>query len=204
MTQNVPRCRLVEEVLPIDDLIALQQYTIDNQHLFAPAKVIGDANRPGIYHQRRGRVMHEVSPIWPLVSRSVRPHVERFCYWCLDVMPPQMRMTAEIAANTVGDYFEPHIDSSVDASRNRHGVDDRRVTFVLFCHFEPARFYGGELVIYNSGAEAAPDSVLTRIPPRQNVLVLFDSRLLHEVTLIGGSDTSVGSSRMSVTGWAHW
>jgi len=119
----------------------------------------------------------------------------------LGIDPAQLAtLTVTVTASQAGCYYRPHRDRSAIGPEST-----RVVSAVAFLHDRPARFRGGELWMHGPAsptASGAAERPVTVIPPVDNRLVLFDSRILHEVRPVTTSDDRFSSSRFSIVAWA--
>ena len=72
----------------------------------------------------------------------------------------------------------------------------REINYVYYLHRQPKSFTGGDLLLHD-GVVA---STFTRIGPLDNSIVLFPSRIPHEVTLVECDPGDFGAGRFSVNG----
>lgn len=110
------------------------------------------------------------------------------------------QLEMQLTAHNDGHYFKIHNDNGNAA------VADREISYVYYFYREPKSFSGGELRIYDSYIEnqfyvAAESSHL--VEPRNNSIVFFLSRYLHEVLPIACPTRSFADSRFTVNGWVR-
>lgn len=110
------------------------------------------------------------------------------------------RIEIQATASGDGDFYQLHLDE--------YGGGVRELSFVYFFHREPQRFSGGELRIcdampidgnVNGGPKANNASHI--LVPRQNTMVFFLSRSLHEILPVRVPSRSFADSRFTVNGW---
>jgi 2OG-Fe(II) oxygenase superfamily len=107
-----------------------------------------------------------------------------------------------------GGFFRPHRDIGPH--------NTRRVTWVYYLHREPRAFDGGDLLLYDtdvarshepgaaaSGSPLFERGLCTRLPPRDNQLVLFASEYFHEVTETACASPHFADCRFTLHGWLH-
>jgi SM-20-related protein len=191
---------LLEEFLAAQELAALREFALARAHAFVASNVIGD------YHQgvedaafRRSRVLYDVEGFYNLVGTRILhflPHVfARLGHPGFAVRGLEVQLTA----SNDGEFFRAHTDKG-------HGpVATRAVTFVYFCHGEPAGFAGGELRLYARDAvtgQDRPDS-FRAVRPQPNTIVFFPSDWLHEITPIHCPSRKFADSRFTLNGWLH-
>ncbi len=104
----------------------------------------------------------------------------------------------QLTAHNEGNYYRIHNDNGSPDTANR------LLTYVYYFYRQPKPFTGGELVIYDSKIEnnfyVEADSSQT-VEPRQNSIVFFLSRYMHEVLTINCQSQAFGDSRFTINGW---
>ena len=100
------------------------------------------------------------------------------------------RVELQVRTYQAGEFYAAHTD-----------FDDgdptpRVVNYVYYLHRRPKSFSGGDLLLHD-GLVA---STFTRIEPLDNSIILFPSRILHEVTLVECDPGDFGAGRFSVNG----
>ena len=104
----------------------------------------------------------------------------------------------QLTAHNEGNYYRIHNDSGSPDTLNR------LLTYVYYFYRQPKPFTGGELIIYDSKVEnnfyVEAESYQT-IEPRQNSIVFFLSRYMHEVLPVSCRSQVFGDSRFTINGW---
>lgn len=104
----------------------------------------------------------------------------------------------QLTAHNDGNYYKLHNDSGSPDTATRE------LTYVYYFYNEPKPFSGGELLVYDSKIEnnfyVAADSFQT-VDPRNNSIVFFLSRYMHEVLPVSCPSQAFGDSRLTVNGW---
>lgn len=100
-----------------------------------------------------------------------------------------------------------HNDGNFYKLHNDNGSPDtatRELTYVYYFYKEPKPFSGGELCVYDSKIEnnfyVAADSFQT-VDPRNNSIVFFLSRYMHEVLPVSCPSQDFADSRFTINGW---
>ena len=95
-----------------------------------------------------------------------------------------------------GGFYRAHRDNSA-ASYN-----SRKLSFVYFFHRQPRRFSGGDLLLYDTDAEAGVCSYgdFSRIVPLRNSIVFFPSACWHQVHSVQCGTDDFGDGRWVVNG----
>jgi SM-20-related protein len=115
-------------------------------------------------------------------------------------IPAACRLETQLTTHNDGGYFKAHNDNGSP------GTADRFLTYVYYFHHEPAAFAGGELRLYDSKVEAnqwVAVETFAEIKPENNMLLLFPSRLFHEVMPIGCDSRDFADGRFTLNGWVR-
>jgi Rps23 Pro-64 3,4-dihydroxylase Tpa1-like proline 4-hydroxylase len=171
----------------------LLSYVLEQQPAFLPT-----TTSTGDEAYRQSLILHTFPKFSNLITKRIRailPDVFRRLE-----MPSFsiVQIEAQLTAHNDGNYYKIHNDNgSPDTAR-------RELTYVYYFYREPQPFLGGELRIYDSRIEngfyIGADSYQT-IQPRNNSIVFFLSRYLHEVLPVECPSRSFADSRFTVNGW---
>ena len=95
-----------------------------------------------------------------------------------------------------GGFYVPHQD------RSAHAWSERRFSFVYFFNRQPPRFSGGDLLLYDTDADAGDFSYrnFSRIVPFRNSIVFFPSSCGHQVTPVQYETDDFGDRRWVMNG----
>jgi SM-20-related protein len=110
------------------------------------------------------------------------------------------QIECQMTSHNDGNYYKIHNDNG--------GTDTstRELTYVYYFYREPKMFSGGELVIYDSKVEnnfyVNAESFKT-VEPRNNSIVFFLSRYMHEVLPVSCPSKVFGDSRFTINGWVR-
>ncbi len=114
-----------------------------------------------------------------------------------DVVVPTA-IDVQLTVHEDGGHFSAHADAS-------DGVHpDRQLSYVYFCHGEPAAFVGGLLRIREGLGERVGEDRWVEVGPEANRLVVFASRFRHEVTEVRVPSGRFADGRFTVNGWVCW
>ena len=96
-----------------------------------------------------------------------------------------------------GGFYAPHRDRSAHAWWR-----ERRFSFVYFFNRQPPRFSGGDLLLYDTDADAGNFSYrdFSRIVPFRNSIVFFPSSCGHQVTPVQCETDDFGDWRWVMNG----
>ena len=103
-----------------------------------------------------------------------------------------------MTAHNDGCFYKIHPDVGSPDTQTRE------LTYVYYFYQEPKQFAGGNLKIYDteirqSGIDKNGSSQI--VEPRNNSIVFFNSRCLHEVLPIKCPSQSFEHSRFTLNGW---
>ena len=107
---------------------------------------------------------------------------------------------AQLTMHNDNNFYKLHNDSGSPDTASRF------FTYVYYFNREPKAFSGGELLIYDSKIEnnfyVAADSFRT-VEPRNNSIVFFLSRYMHEVLRVSCPSKAFADSRFTINGWVR-
>jgi SM-20-related protein len=110
------------------------------------------------------------------------------------------QIECQMTSHNDGNYYKIHNDNGGTDTLNRE------LTYVYYFYREPKMFSGGELVIYDSKVEnnfyVNAESFKT-VEPRNNSIVFFLSRYMHEVLPVSCPSKVFGDSRFTINGWVR-
>lgn len=105
---------------------------------------------------------------------------------------------AQLTAHNDGQFYKVHNDNGSENTATRE------LTYVYYFYREPKPFTGGELVLYDSKIEnnyyVQADTFKT-VEPRNNSIVFFLSRYMHEVLPVHCPSRDFADSRFTINGW---
>ncbi|MBD1995569.1 2OG-Fe(II) oxygenase [Leptolyngbya sp. FACHB-541] len=110
------------------------------------------------------------------------------------------QIEAQLTAHNDGNYYKIHNDNgSTDTAT-------RELTYVYYFYQTPKPFRGGELRIYDSKIENSffvGAETFKTVDPRNNSIVFFLSRCLHEVLSVHCPSQAFADSRFTINGWVR-
>jgi SM-20-related protein len=110
------------------------------------------------------------------------------------------QIETQITAHNDGNYYKIHNDNGSPETATRE------LTYVYYFNREPKSFSGGELLIYDSKVEnnfyVNAESFKT-VEPRNNSIVFFLSRYMHEVLTVNCPSKAFADSRFTINGWVR-
>ncbi|MCU0524094.1 MAG: 2OG-Fe(II) oxygenase [Elainella sp. Prado103] len=198
-TQSAERDPLLSEYLQLDHFLTVDEHrallAYVEQH---QSEFVGTTTFTGAQNYRESVVLYAFPEFEDLIRQrlvSIAPQV--FAHLGLPAFPIS-QIEAQLTAHNDGQFYKVHNDNgSADTIT-------RELTYVYYFYREPKPFTGGELVIYDSKVEnnyyVQADTFQT-IEPRNNSIVFFRSRYMHEVLPIQCPSQNFLDSRFTINGW---
>ena len=186
---------LIENFFTAQQLQKLLQYVEEQQSNFTPTS--NSANDP---NYRRSMVLHSFPEFTQLMMERVRaimPYI--LTYLGIESFIPS-NVEAQLTLHNDGNYYKIHNDSGSPDTANRV------LTYVYYFYREPKPFSGGELLIYDSKVENnfyVAASTYKTIQPKNNSIVFFLSRYMHEVLPVSCPTKAFLDSRFTINGWVR-
>lgn len=197
--QPDPATVLSSQVLQIENFLsgaeytALLDYTLRREAAFVPT-----STSTGAADYRKSVVLHHFPEFSELLLQKIRDRL------------PQIQKALHLAPFPIGQIesqLTAHNDDNFYKIHNDNGSPDtatRELTYVYYFYQEPQQFSGGELRVYDSKIEnnyyVQADSAQTIIP-RNNSIVFFLSRYMHEVLPVRCPSRQFAHSRFTINGW---
>jgi SM-20-related protein len=107
---------------------------------------------------------------------------------------------AQLTMHNDNNFYKLHNDSGSPDTATRF------FTYVYYFYREPKGFSGGELQIYDSKIENnfyVADATFRTVEPRNNSIVFFLSRYMHEVLRVSCPSKAFADSRFTINGWVR-
>lgn len=185
----------IDDFLTREDKKRLLNYVFAEEAEFVPTNTSTDE-----VNYRRSSVLYAFPDFAELIRdriQSIAPDILR----TLELSPFSIdRVESQLTAHNDGNYYKVHNDNGSSNTATRE------LTYVYYFYREPQPFSGGELVIYDSKVENTyyvnANSFKT-IEPRNNSVVFFLSRYMHEVLPVSCPSRSFQDSRFTINGWIH-
>lgn len=190
---------LISEYLQLDNFLTPEEH----QALLAyverrQSEFVGTTTFTGAQNYRESVVLYSFPEFEDLIRQRL-----------VSMLPPVLeqlglppfnvsQIEAQLTAHNDGQFYKVHNDNgSADTAV-------RELTYVYYFYREPKAFTGGELVIYDSKVEhnyyVQADTFKT-VEPRNNSIVFFLSRYMHEVLPIQCPSQQFLDSRFTINGW---
>lgn len=149
---------------------------------------------------RRSMVLHSFPEFYELMVNRIKailPDVLRK----LDLPTfPTGDIEGQLTMHNDGNYYKIHNDNGSPDTSNRF------FTYVYYFNREPKGFSGGQLRLYDTKIENnfyVADDTFTDIEPRNNSIVFFLSRYMHEVLPVKCPSRAFPDSRFTINGWVR-
>lgn len=178
-----------------DETNRLLDYVLKNESEFVPT-----STSTNDLDYRRSMIIYSFPEFSQLITKRIKailPDVFRK----VNLEPfPISEIETQLTSHNDGNYYKIHNDNgSTDTAT-------REFTYVYYFYREPKAFSGGELLIYDSKIEnnfyVNADTFHT-VEPRNNSIVFFLSRYLHEVLPVSCPSQSFADSRFTINGWVR-
>jgi Rps23 Pro-64 3,4-dihydroxylase Tpa1-like proline 4-hydroxylase len=192
---------LESEYVQIDNFLTREEYQRLLNYVFQrESAFVPTSTSTGDFDYRRSMILHsfpEFSQIVVNRIQAILPDVFR------KLNLPSFAIAeieAQLTSHNDGNYYKVHNDNGSPDTATRE------FTYVYYFHQEPKAFSGGELLIYDSKIEnnfyVKADSY-KRVEPRNNSIVFFLSRYLHEVLPVSCPSKAFADSRFTINGWVR-
>lgn len=185
----------VENFLTDAEYQALLAYALEHQAEFVPTTTF-----TGTTNYRESVVLYSFPQFEALIQQRIQTILPDVLQ-ALHLSPFQTsQIEAQMTAHNDGNFYKIHNDNgSPDTA-------DRILTYVYYFYQAPKPFTGGELLIYDSKIENnyyTQADTFTAVEPRNNSIVFFFSRYMHEVLPIQCPSGDFADSRFTVNGWVR-
>lgn len=190
---------LVSEYLQLDHFLTVEEHqSLIDYVQQREADFVGTTTFTGEVNYRESVVLYSFPEYTELITYRIQKALPEI-FQKLDLKPFQIsQIEAQLTAHNDGNFYKIH---------NDNGSEDtvtRELTYVYYFYREPKPFTGGELVIYDSKVEnnyyVQADTYQT-VEPRNNSIVFFLSRYMHEVLPIRCPSQQFADSRFTINGW---
>lgn len=189
----------------VSDYVQLDNFLTPNEQrrlldfvLNQESNFVSTSTSTGDLEYRKSVVLHSFPEFADLISRRIQA-VLPDVFTKIGMQPfPIQQIETQLTGHNDENYYKIHNDNGSSDTATRE------FTYVYYFYREPKAFSGGELRIYDSRIEnnyyVQADSYHT-IEPRNNSIVFFRSRYLHEVMPIRCPSRDFADSRFTINGW---
>lgn len=185
----------IDHFLTPEEHASLLEYTFNRKADFVPTTTSTNAE-----NYRRSMVLHHFPEFSSLIVAKVK------------AILPDILEKLDLPAFAVADVeaqLTMHNDGNFYKVHNDNGSPDtatRFFTYVYYFNREPKVFSGGELVIYDSLIKNnyyVKGETFKTVEPRNNSVVFFLSRYMHEVLPVHCPSKDFQDSRFTINGWVR-
>jgi SM-20-related protein len=192
--ERAPYIRIPDFLAP-DENQAVLDYALSRQSSFDRSRV-----ETGVADYRHSQVLLDLGGLSIDVEGRIREIMPDVVNYFGIKLPAAWRLETQLTTHNDGGYFKVHNDNGSP------GTADRLLTYVYYFHRAPVAFAGGQLRLYDSKIESgfwiAADT-FAEIKPENNTLLLFPSRLFHEVVPTRCESREFADGRFTINGWVR-
>jgi Rps23 Pro-64 3,4-dihydroxylase Tpa1-like proline 4-hydroxylase len=185
----------IDNFLSSDEHEQLIKYVLANQSQF-----ISTTTSTNDKNYRRSMVLYSFPEFAELIVNKIQTIMPDVMSK-LDISPFLIsQIESQLTSHNDGNYYKVHNDNGSPDTATRE------LTYVYYFNREPKPFSGGELLIYDSKVEnnfyVKAESFKT-VEPRNNSIVFFLSRYMHEVLPVKCPSKAFADSRFTINGWVR-
>jgi Rps23 Pro-64 3,4-dihydroxylase Tpa1-like proline 4-hydroxylase len=162
------------------------------------ANFVPTTTSTGAENYRQSVVLHSFPEFVELITQKIHGVLPEV----LDQLKlPRFSITqveAQLTAHNHGNFYKVHNDNGSPETATRE------LTYVYYFYKEPKPFTGGELLLYDSRIENnfyVQAESWQAVEPRNNSIVFFLSRYMHEVLPVQCPSQNFSDSRFTINGW---
>lgn len=185
----------IDNFLTPEEHKRLIKYVLQKESYFIPTSTsTNDLN------YRQSMVLYSVTEFSELIVKQIKNivpdvisklNLPSFCV---------SQIETQLTAHNDGNYYKIHNDNGSPETATRE------LTYVYYFYQDPKPFFGGELRIYDSkvsnNSYVNAESFKT-VEPRNNSIVFFLSRYMHEVLPVSCPSKAFADSRFTINGWVR-
>lgn len=173
----------------------LLDYVCRKQADFVPTTTSTNAD-----NYRRSLVLHSFPEFRDLIVNKVQKLIPDVLSKLNMKAFPIGEIESQLTMHNDGNFYKVHNDNGSPDTATR------TLTYVYYFNREPKAFSGGELVIYDSKIEGryyVKAETFKTVEPRNNIIVFFHSRYMHEVLPVKCDSKDFADSRFTINGWVR-
>ena len=189
----------IENFLEPQELETALTIAIKNKNNFTDSSVHNKSTNQ-VNKFRQSLVLHH--KFYPELAKSIQTKVLKTLPSVLEKLNHPNFSTSNIVIQLTA-----HNDScfyTIHSDANTEMTATREITYVYYFYQEPKSFSGGELVIYETkvdGNNLSKHNNFKVIEPRNNSIIFFPSRYLHEILPVSCPTKTFEHSRFTFNGW---
>ncbi|MBD2744002.1 2OG-Fe(II) oxygenase [Coleofasciculus sp. FACHB-1120] len=185
----------IDNFLTQEEQKQLLNYVFQQESAFVPTSISTDAT-----DYRRSMALYSFPEFSERIVNRLRAILPDIFSKLGILSFPASQIETQLTSHNDGNYYKVHNDNGSPDTATRE------LTYVYYFYQEPKLFSGGELLIYDSKIEnnfyVKADSFNT-VEPRNNSIVLFLSRYMHEVLPVKCPSKAFADSRFTINGWVR-
>ncbi|MGD1702972.1 2OG-Fe(II) oxygenase [Dapis sp. BLCC M229] len=192
-------CLQIDNFLDFQEIEIALTVAIKNKNNFTDSSV-HNKNTNRVKKFRQSLVLHH--KFYPELAKSIQSKVLKTLPSVLEKLNHPNFSTSNIViqltAHNDGCFYTIHSDANTEMTATRE------MTYVYYFYQEPKSFSGGELVIYETKVEGnnlSKHNDFKVIKPRNNSIIFFPSRYLHEILPVSCPTKAFEHSRFTFNGW---
>ncbi len=178
-----------------DDNSHVTDYAIRRQRDFVESKL--DMSAP---NYRRSKILPTFRDIGMVLEQRLSEILPEALGYLGLAAPERPAFETQLTTHNDGGYLKIHNDNGSPLTSSRV------LSYVYYFHREPPAFRGGQIRIYDSQVVSnfwvAADTFVD-LQPENNMMLLFPSRLLHEVLPISCPSRRFADGRFTLNGWVR-
>ncbi|MGD1807522.1 2OG-Fe(II) oxygenase [Dapis sp. BLCC M126] len=189
----------IDNFLQPQELEAALTLAIQNKSNFTDSSVHNKSTNQ-VKKFRQSSVLHH--KFYPEIAASIQNKVLKTLPSVLAKLNHQNFSTSNIViqltAHNDNCFYTIHSDANTEMTATRE------MSYVYYFYQQPKSFSGGELVIYETKVEGnnlSKHNDFKAIEPRNNSIIFFPSRYLHEVLPVSCPTKAFEDSRFTFNGW---
>ena len=189
----------IDNFLEPQELEAALTIAIKNKNNFNDSSVHNKITNQ-VKKFRQSSVLHH--KFYPELAKSIQNQVLKTLPSVLEKLNhPNFsiyNIVIQLTAHNDSCFYTIHSDANTEMTATRE------MTYIYYFYQEPKSFSGGELVIYETkvdGNNLSKHNDFKAIEPRNNSIIFFPSRYLHEVLPVSCPTKAFEHSRFTFNGW---
>ncbi|TBR57239.1 proline hydroxylase [Westiellopsis prolifica IICB1] len=192
---------LTSDYVQIDNFISSEEYKkLIKYVLKKESEFVPTSTSTNDVNYRRSMVLYSFSDFSDMIVKRVRAMIPDIISKLGITSFTISQIEAQLTAHNDGNFYKIHNDNGSSDTANRE------LTFVYYFYREPKAFAGGELLLYDSKIKNnlyVKAESFTKIEPRNNSIVFFLSRCMHEVLPVSCNSRAFVDSRFTINGWVR-
>jgi SM-20-related protein len=185
----------IDNFLSIEETVRLLSFVLSQEKAF-----VSTSTSTNDINYRRSMALYDFPEFSELIANRIQEVIPDVLNKLRLPSFPVSQIEAQLTAHKDGNYYKIHNDNgSIDTAT-------RELTYVYYFYQTPKPFTGGELLIYDSKVENGffvGTETFKTIDPRNNSIVFFLSRCLHEVLPVHCPSQAFADSRFTINGWVR-